>query len=43
VADLAIQAAERLIVDTLDDKKQRELVDEYVRSLPELGVEERPR
>jgi len=43
VADLAIRAAERLIVETLDDKKQRDLVDEYVRSLPELGMGERPR
>jgi F-type H+-transporting ATPase subunit b len=33
VADLAIQAAERIISRSLDDAKQRELVDEYVRSL----------
>src|SRR6266850_5740615 len=37
VADLAIQAAERLIVRSLDDAKQRELVDEYVKSLPTTG------
>jgi F-type H+-transporting ATPase subunit b len=33
VADLAIQAAERLMARSLDDKKQHELLDEYVRSL----------
>jgi len=33
VADLAIQAAERLISVSLDDRKQRELLDEYVRAL----------
>ena len=39
VADLAIGAAERLIQRQLDDAKHRELVAEYVRSLPELGPE----
>jgi F-type H+-transporting ATPase subunit b len=33
VADLAIRAAERLIARSLDDSKQRELVDDYVRGL----------
>jgi F-type H+-transporting ATPase subunit b len=33
VADLAIQAAERLISRSLDDTKQRELLDDYVRDL----------
>jgi F-type H+-transporting ATPase subunit b len=33
VADLAIKAAERLIARSLDDRTQRELVDEYVRDL----------
>ena len=33
VADLAIQAAERLITRSLDDGKQRELVDAYLREL----------
>ena len=36
VADLAIQAAERLITRSLDDRTQRELVDEYVRDLASL-------
>ncbi|HEU4400757.1 MAG TPA: F0F1 ATP synthase subunit B [Candidatus Polarisedimenticolia bacterium] len=40
VADLAIQAAERLISRSLDDKTQRELVDEYVKSLPAMRREE---
>lgn len=39
VADLAIGAAERLIHSELDDAKHRELVAEYVKSLPELGPE----
>jgi len=43
VADLAIQAAERLIVRSLDDKKHRELLDDYVRSLPAMRQEEPPR
>ena len=43
VADLAIQAAERLIVSSLDDKKHRELLDDYVRSLPAMRQEEPPR
>jgi len=37
VADRAIQAAERLISRSLDDKKQRDLVEEYVRSLETMG------
>jgi F-type H+-transporting ATPase subunit b len=40
VADLAIQAAERLITRSLDDKKQRELVDEYVRTLGTMRPED---
>jgi F-type H+-transporting ATPase subunit b len=43
VADLAIGAAERLIERNLDDPKHRELVAEYVRSLPDLGPEARRR
>jgi len=39
VADLAIGAAERLIQRDLDDPKHRELVADYVKSLPELGPE----
>ena len=39
VADLAIGAAERLVQRELDDAKHRELVAEYVRSLPEMGPE----
>ena len=37
VADLAIGAAERLIQSDLNDAKHRELVAEYVRSLPDAG------
>ena len=37
VADLAIRAAERLISRSLDDSKQRELVDGYVRDLTAIG------
>ena len=37
VADLAIGAAERLIDSEMDDAKHRELVAEYVRSLPAPG------
>jgi F-type H+-transporting ATPase subunit b len=40
VADLAIQAAERIIARSLDDARQRELVDEYVRGLPALRRED---
>ena len=40
VADIAIQAAERLLSRTLDDRKQRELVEEYVRNLPSIYNEE---
>jgi F-type H+-transporting ATPase subunit b len=39
VADLAIGAAERLIRADLDDAKHRELVADYVKSLPDLGPE----
>jgi len=39
VADLAIGAAERLIDSELDDPKHRELMAEYIRSLPGLGPE----
>lgn len=37
VADLAILAAERLISKSLDDKKQRDFVEEYVKSLETIG------
>ena len=40
VADLAIQAAERLITRSLDDAKQRELLDDYVRGLTEMEPRE---
>jgi len=40
VADLAIQAAERLISRSLDDTKQRELLDDYVRGLTALEPRE---
>ncbi len=43
VADLAIQAAERLIARSLDDTKQRELVDDYVRGLTTMPQGETPR
>ncbi len=43
VADLAMKAAERLIVRSLDDTKHRELLDDYVRSLPSMRPEEPPR
>jgi F-type H+-transporting ATPase subunit b len=43
VADLAIQAAERLIARSLDDSKQRELVDDYVRNLTAMEPRETPR
>ncbi|MGH9750420.1 MAG: F0F1 ATP synthase subunit B [Candidatus Polarisedimenticolia bacterium] len=43
VADLVIDAAGRLISRSLDDAKQRDLVDEYVKSLAALGAEERRR
>ncbi|MFQ5878282.1 MAG: F0F1 ATP synthase subunit B [Acidobacteriota bacterium] len=36
VADLAIRAAERLISRSLDERKQRELVEEYMRTLPAM-------
>jgi F-type H+-transporting ATPase subunit b len=39
VADLAIGAAERLIHAELDDARHRQLVAEYVKSLPDLGPE----
>ncbi len=34
VADLAIGAASRIVRSSLDDKAQRQLVDEYVKGLP---------
>ena len=40
VADLAIQAAERLISRSLDDAKQRELLDDYVRGLTAMEPRE---
>ena len=43
VADLAIQAAERLIARSLDDTKQRELLDDYVRGLTAIQQGETPR
>lgn len=43
VADLAIQAAERLIARSLDDSKQRELLDDYVRNLTSMEPRETPR
>jgi F-type H+-transporting ATPase subunit b len=39
VADLAIGAAGRLLREDLDDERHRKLVDDYVRTLPELGRE----
>jgi F-type H+-transporting ATPase subunit b len=39
VADLAIGAAERLINRELDDAAHRELVADYVKSLPALGTD----
>jgi F-type H+-transporting ATPase subunit b len=43
VAELAIRGAEHLISRSLDDDKHRELVSEYVRSLPALGADDNPR
>jgi len=40
VADLAIRAAERLIARSLDDAKQRELLDDYVRDLTSMEPRE---
>lgn len=40
VADLAIQAAERLIARSLDDSKQRELLDDYVKNLTSMEPRE---
>jgi F-type H+-transporting ATPase subunit b len=40
VADLAIRAAERLIARSLDDTKQRELLDDYVRGLTSMEPRE---
>ncbi len=34
VADLAIGAAEKIILHNLDEKKQKAIVDEYIKSLP---------
>src|SRR5262245_35505538 len=41
VADLAIGAAERLIHAELDDARHREIVADYVKSLPEIGSDTR--
>jgi F-type H+-transporting ATPase subunit b len=43
VADLAIRGAEHLISRSLDDDAHRELVSNYVQSLPALGTEDNPR
>ncbi len=43
VAELAIRGAEHLISRSLDDDKHRELVTEYVQSLPALGADDNPR
>ena len=34
VADLAVGAASRIVKSSLDDKTQRQLVDEYIKDLP---------
>ncbi len=34
VADLAIGAAEKIILQTLDKEKQKKVVDEYIKSMP---------
>ncbi len=34
IADLAINAAEKIIMHNLDEKKQKTIVDEYIKSLP---------
>ncbi|RLD11375.1 ATP synthase F0 subunit B [candidate division KSB1 bacterium] len=34
VADLAVGAAEKIILHNLDEKKQKAIVDEYIKSLP---------
>lgn len=34
VADLAIGAAEKIIIQNLDENKQKAIVDEYIKSLP---------
>jgi len=34
VADLAVAAAARIVRSSLDEKTQRQLVDEYIRDLP---------
>lgn len=38
VADLAIEAARRLIKSSLDEKTQRQLVEEYIRTLPDRAA-----
>jgi F-type H+-transporting ATPase subunit b len=43
VAELAIRGAEHLISRSLDDAAHRELVADYVRSLPTPGTEDSPR
>ena len=37
-ADLAIQAAARLIQASLDERQQRELVDQFLKQIPEDSV-----
>ena len=34
VADLAIQAAEKILSENLDDNRQRRLVDDFIDDLP---------
>ena len=34
VADLAVSAAARIVKSSLDEKTQRQLVDEYIKDLP---------
>lgn len=43
VAGLAMQAAERLIARSLDDRKHRDLLEDYVKNLGALGADERRR
>jgi F-type H+-transporting ATPase subunit b len=37
VADLAVEAASRIVRSSLDERAQRQLVDDFVRSLPRAG------
>ena len=39
-ADLAIQAAGRLIQSSLTDQQQRELIDQFLREVPDLSAEQ---